>query len=363
MPTILAIESSCDETAVAILGKLSTSNAQLPTFKSDQLEVESSTLKVESFPTLLANQISTQIDLHQPYGGVVPELASRNHLTTLRPLILAALDEAGLTLPQIDAFAATAGPGLASSLLMGNTAAKALALANRKPFIAVNHMEGHLLSPFLGNPDGIRPSVALIVSGGHTMLVHLRAFGDYKLLGRTRDDAAGEAFDKVAKMLSLPYPGGPNIEKAARGGNPSAYDFPRSMLKSGDLAFSFSGLKTAVLYTLQKIPAEEIQPELPNLCASFQQAVVDVLVKKTIKAARQVNEKLVTLSGGVSSNQHLRGTMQSACEEAGLQLAIAEGEHCTDNAAMIAQVALEKLARDQTDPLSADVDPNMALAE
>jgi len=336
VPTILAIESSCDETAVAI---------------------------GDSSGRLLANQISTQIELHQPFGGVVPELASRNHLTTLRPLILAALEESGLTLSQLDAFAATAGPGLASSLLMGNTAAKALALANRKPFIAVNHMEGHLLSPFLGRPGGILPSVALIVSGGHTMLVHLRGFGDYRLLGRTRDDAAGEAFDKVAKMLGLPYPGGPNVEKMAEGGDPAAYAFPRSMLNSGDLAFSFSGLKTAVLYTLQKIPDHQREAELPNLCASFQQAAVEVLVKKTVRAARQADERLVTMSGGVSCNQCLRSTMATACERAGLQLLVAEGQHCTDNAAMIAQVALEKLARNQTDPLSADVDPNLRLAE
>ena len=348
MPIVLAIESSCDETAVAIL-----ESPPAP---------DSSHSNVESY-SLLANQISTQIELHQPYGGVVPELASRNHLTTLRPLILAALEEASLTLSQIDAFAATAGPGLASSLLMGNTAAKALALANGKPFIAVNHMEGHLISPFLGRADGVQPSVALIVSGGHTMLVHLRAFGDYRLLGRTRDDAAGEAFDKVAKMLGLPYPGGPNIEKTARDGDPDAYDFPRSMLNSGDLAFSFSGLKTSVLYTLQKISEEKLQAELPNLCASFQQAVIEVLVRKTIKAARQAGENLVTLSGGVSCNQHLRSTMATACESAGLELLIAEGEHCTDNAAMIGQVALEKLARNQTDPLTADVNPNLALAE
>jgi len=263
----------------------------------------------------------------------------------------------------MDAFAATAGPGLASSLLMGNTAAKALALANGRPFIAVNHMEGHLLSPFLGQPGGIRPCVALIVSGGHTMLIHLRAFGDYKLLGRTRDDAAGEAFDKVAKMLGLPYPGGPNIEKAAaQGGAPTAYDFPRSMLNSGDLAFSFSGLKTSVLYTLEKIPAEDLASETPNLCASFQQAVTDVLVKKTLRAADQANEKLITLSGGVSCNQHLRNSMAAECDRLGKELQIAEGQHCTDNAAMIAQVALEKLARGRTDPLSSDVNPNLSLA-
>ena len=337
MTTILAIESSCDETAVAIC---------------------------DPGGELLANQISTQIELHQPYGGVVPELASRNHLITLRPLIAAALEQASLTLTQIDAFAATAGPGLASSLLMGNTAAKALALANGKPFIAVNHMEGHLISPFLGQPGGIRPGVALIVSGGHTMLVHLREFGDYQLLGRTRDDAAGEAFDKVAKMLGLPYPGGPNVEKtAAQNGDPTAYNFPRSMLNSGDLAFSFSGLKTAVLYTLQKIPDARLGTELPNLCASFQQAVIDVLVKKTIQAAQQANEKLITLSGGVSCNNALRNAMATACKKARRELLIAEAKHCTDNAAMIAQVALEKLARNQTDPLTADVDPNLALAE
>jgi N6-L-threonylcarbamoyladenine synthase len=336
VPKILAIESSCDETAVAIC---------------------------DGAGHILANQISTQIDLHQPFGGVVPELASRNHLTTLRPLIRAALAQAALTLPQIGAFAATAGPGLASSLLMGNTAAKALALANRKPFIAVNHMEGHLLSPFLGQPGGIRRCVALVVSGGHTMLVHLRAFGDYKLLGRTRDDAAGEAFDKVAKMLGLPYPGGPHIESTAATGDPEAYAFPRSMLSSGDLAFSFSGLKTAVLYTLEKIPAARLGAELPDLCASFQQAVVEVLVKKTLGAARQASEKLITLSGGVSCNQHLRNSMAKACEKAGVDLLIATGALCTDNAAMIAQVAQEKLARGQTDPLTTDVDPNLALAE
>ena len=336
MPIILAIESSCDETAVAIC---------------------------DSDGALLANQISTQIELHQPYGGVVPELASRNHLTTLRPLICAALAESARTLAQIDAFAATAGPGLASSLLMGNTAAKALALANRKPFIAVNHMEGHLLSPFLGRPDGIRPCVALIVSGGHTMLIHLRAFGDYQLLGRTRDDAAGEAFDKVAKMLGLPYPGGPNLERAAKSGDPKAYDFPRSMLNSGDLAFSFSGLKTSVLYTLQKVPAEKLAAELPDLAASFQQAVIDVLVKKTTRAAKQTGEKLITLSGGVSCNHKLRAAMQAACRNSAKELLIAAGQHCTDNAAMIAQVAQEKLARGQIDPLTADVDPNLALAE
>ena len=194
------------------------------------------------------------------------------------------------------------------------------------------------------------------------MLVHLRGFGDYRLLGRTRDDAAGEAFDKVAKMLGLPYPGGPNVERAAQGGNPGAYEFPRSMLNSGDLAFSFSGLKTAVLYSLQKISPTQLEGELPDLAASFQQAVVDVLVKKTIKAARQAKENLVTLSGGVSCNQHLRAAIATACERAGLDLLIAEGQHCTDNAAMIAQVALEKLARNQTDSLSADVDPNLTLA-
>ena len=332
-PLILALETSCDETAVAI-----TRGGEV-----------------------LASEISSQIALHQPYGGVVPELASRNHLVHVRPLLETALRTAGVALADIDAFAATAGPGLASSLLIGNTTAKALALACRRPFLAINHLEGHLLSPFLGDPAGVARCVALIVSGGHTMLLHCRGAGDYRLLGRTKDDAAGEAFDKTAKTLGLPYPGGPHIDRLARGGNPAAFDFPRGMLHSGDFQFSFSGLKTAVLYTVEKLPPPW-ESRWPDLCASIQAAIVDVLVAKTLAAARATGEKTVAVSGGVSMNSGLRETLSRACQEKGLDLRLAAPALTTDNAAMIAFVAGLKFAVGHHSPLETDVDPNLALA-
>jgi len=332
-PTILALETSCDETAVAI-----TRGGQV-----------------------LASEISSQIALHRPYGGVVPELASRSHLPQVRPLVMAATAAAGVRLAEIDAFAATAGPGLASSLLIGNTVAKALALAHHRPFLAINHLEGHLLSPFIGAPGGVEPCVALIVSGGHTMLLHCRGAGDYRLLGRTRDDAAGEAFDKTAKMLGLPYPGGPQIDHLARDGDPTAFDLPRGMLHSGDLAFSFSGLKTAVWYLLEKLPAPPDGLQLADLCASIQAAIVGVLVAKTLAAARTTGEKIVAVSGGVSLNSGLRATLAAAAAQAGLDLRLAAPALTTDNAAMIAFVAGLRLAAGQTSPLETDVDPNLPL--
>lgn len=332
-PLILALETSCDETAVALC---------------------------DGDGSILAAVLSSQIPEHQPYGGVVPELASRNHLTRIRPLIREALALAGVTLAEVDAFAATAGPGLASSLLIGNTTAKALALSFAKPFIAVNHLEGHLLSPFLGHAGGIQPGVALIVSGGHTLLLHLRGSGDYPLLGRTRDDAAGEAFDKVARMLGLPYPGGPEIDRAARSGDPRAFDFPRSMKDSGDFAFSFSGLKTSMFYLLPTL-GETAAARLPDLCASFQEAVVDVLVSKTLAAARHLGAKHVSVSGGVSCNTRLRQVFTERCARAGLTLHLAAPAHSTDNAAMIAFAALHRFRASQFTPLDADIDPNLAL--
>ncbi|MFT6181647.1 MAG: N6-L-threonylcarbamoyladenine synthase, partial [Akkermansiaceae bacterium] len=268
---ILAIESSCDETAVAIIHR---DHGQ---------------------PKLLTSLISSQIEIHREFGGVVPEVACRNHAQRIRPLVQQALDEAGLTLDDITTFAATRGPGLASSLLVGLAYAKGLAAASKKPFYGINHMEGHLLSPFL-ELGQIPPHLGLIVSGGHTMLVAVSAHGQYHLIGRTIDDAAGEAFDKVGRMLKLPYPGGPEIEKHARQGNPKAYRFPRAVLKDAPFNFSFSGLKTAVLYQLQKI--KEPQAHLADICASFQEAVFDTLVKKTINAAQEHGHTLITLSGG-----------------------------------------------------------------
>ncbi|MCB1228856.1 MAG: tRNA (adenosine(37)-N6)-threonylcarbamoyltransferase complex transferase subunit TsaD [Verrucomicrobiae bacterium] len=333
---VLAIETSCDETAVAI---------------------------ARANGDIVASEISSQIALHQPYGGVVPELASRNHNLTLRPLIEHTLRSAGIELEEIAAIAATAGPGLASSLLIGNTTAKALALALGKPFYAINHLEGHLLSPFIGGGSDIVPSnLALVVSGGHTLIVHLRGAGDYEVLGSTKDDAAGEAFDKVGKMLGLPYPGGPEIDRRARGGNPAAFDFPRSMIDSGDFQFSFSGLKTSVFYQLKKLPEPLDEATINDLCASFQEAVIEVLVAKTITAAERTNERIVSLSGGVSCNRRLREAMSAACEYAGLDLRIAAPEYTTDNAAMIAWAAAIKQgqAADPT-PLDQDINPNLKL--
>ncbi len=331
----LAIETSCDETAAAVL---------------------------DNDGNVLASEIATQIDLHRAYGGVVPEVASRNHLLKMRPVLLKTLEVAGVSLPEIDVFAATAGPGLAGALLTGNTTAKALALAHKKPFVSVNHMEGHLLSPFMSQPDGICPCVALVVSGGHTMLIHLRGFGDYHLCGSTRDDAAGEAFDKVAKMIGLQYPGGPEIDKLSKEGNPKAYDFPRSMLSREDHDFSFSGLKTAVLYRLDKLehPLEACRPDL---CASFQEAVVDVLTKKTLRLAQSLGENLITVSGGVSCNSHLREAFQERADNAGLTLLIAPPALTTDNAAMIAYVAWQKAQRGLYSTLEEDVNPNLKLVQ
>ncbi len=326
----MAIETSCDETAVALIGKEG---------------------------KLLAGEIASQVALHAPFGGVVPEVASRNHLKNLRPLINLVLDKAGVPLRDIDVFAATAGPGLATSLMTGASAAKGLALAMRKPFLAINHMEGHLLSPFFASRSPIQPNVALVVSGGHTMLVDVGGFRDYRLLGKTVDDAAGEAFDKVGKLLGLPYPGGPEIDRRARNGNCARFDFPRSMLHSGNSNFSFSGLKTAVRYTLPGTT----EADIPDLCASFQEAVVDVLVGKTIAAARFAARDLVTVSGGVSCNTRLREQFETAARANGLRLLGVSPEYSTDNAAMIAFVAMHAARSGASSELTIDIDPNLAL--
>lgn len=334
---LLAIESSCDETAVAIYGKSSS---------SDKNE-------------LLSSLISSQIELHKDLGGVVPELASRNHTLRIQPLVKEALAQAELTSDDIDAFAATGGPGLASSLMVGHSFAKGLALASNKPFLSINHMEGHLLSPFVGE-EQIPPHLALIVSGGHSMLLKVTQVGNYQLLGQTLDDAAGEAFDKVAKMLELPYPGGPEIERLAKNGDHTAFPFPRSLLKEDHFNFSFSGLKTAVLYTLQKL--EQPRTHLPDLCASFQAAVFEVLIAKSIRAAQEHGLSLVTLSGGVSCNATLRKQLQESCHSSSLTFRASPPSLSTDNAAMIAFAAHQKFLIGQTSELTTDIDPNLKLA-
>ena len=375
--TVLALETSCDETAVAIL-------------REDDTGV-GAPRRPDAAPQrtcLLASEVASQVAAHEKYGGIVPEIASRNHLIYAPRLLDRAAGAAKTRLSEMDAFAATSGPGLASSLMIGASIAKGLAIGFGRRYLGINHLEGHLLSPFFGverdRDNGIKPNVSLIVSGGHTMLVVVRALTNYQVIGHTVDDAAGEAFDKVAKMLGLGYPGGPEIEKHARGGDPKRFDFPRSMLASEN--FSFSGLKTAVRYLLPKIgvmPSEAQRSRgtplndavtdawgsvdfarddvLNDLCASFQQAIIDVLVRKTIAAAQKYRLNLVTISGGVGCNQELRRQMRDATSRKGIEFKSAEPWLCTDNAAMIAFAALLRLEAGFESQVSDEIDPNLAL--
>jgi N6-L-threonylcarbamoyladenine synthase len=331
-PLLLALETSCDETAVAILrGR-----------------------------ELLASEIASQTLLHEKFGGVVPEVASRNHLVHAPRLLAETVRKAGVSLREVDAFAATSGPGLATSLMIGASIAKGLALGLGKPYLAVNHLEGHLLSPFFESESEIAPNVALVVSGGHTLLVEMHAVSDYRILGRTVDDAAGEAFDKVAKLLGLGYPGGPEIERRARKGDARRFDLPRSMLDSRDENFSFSGLKTAVRYLLPKLSLDE--QAVNDVCASFQRVAVEVLVRKTMRVAEKCGLSLVTLSGGVSCNAALRAQMQLACNAAGLDFLAAAPSLSTDNAVMIAFAAGLRFAAGFVSNVTEEIDPNLALA-
>jgi N6-L-threonylcarbamoyladenine synthase len=337
---------------------------------------------------LLGSEIASQVAAHEKYGGIVPEVASRNHLIYAPRLLDRAASAAKIRLSEIDAFAATSGPGLASSLMIGASIAKGLGIGFGKPYLGINHLEGHLLSPFFDaekeRGSDIAPNVSLIVSGGHTMLVVVRRLTNYQVVGHTVDDAAGEAFDKVAKLLGLGYPGGPEIEKHARGGDPKRFDFPRSMLASEN--FSFSGLKTAVRYLLPKIgviPSEAKRSRgtplnnaldnasdsheyarddvLRDLCKSFQQAIIDVLVTKTIAAAQKHRLDLVTISGGVSCNQELRRQMRDASRRKGIEFKSAEPWLCTDNAAMIAFAALLRLRAGFESDVTEEINPNLSL--
>jgi N6-L-threonylcarbamoyladenine synthase len=330
-PLVLAIETSCDESAVALLrGR-------------DQL---------------LVSKIASQSAIHEQYGGVVPEVASRNHLLKLPPLLESAIAEAQVRLNDVDCVAATRGPGLLSSLLIGYTLAKGIAIGLGKPFIGVNHLEAHLLSPYFDDPAGVQKSVGLIVSGGHTLLVAVERVGHYSVLGSTLDDAAGEAFDKVAKLLGLPYPGGPSVERLAANGDPNRFDLPRSMLGSGDFNFSFSGLKTAVRYLVPKLSGDYGS----DLCASFQEAVIQVLARKTIAAAQSLAIDTITVSGGVSCNLRLRRVMKETATAAGIDVRLAAPALTTDNAAMIAFVANEHFRSGSFTSWERDADPNLKLA-
>jgi len=336
---ILGIETSCDETSVAIV----------------------------SDGRIRANVVSSQVRIHSEYGGVVPELATREHLRNLLPLARSLLEKAGLRTSEIDAVAATQGPGLPNALLAGFKAAQSLAFALGKPFLGINHHEAHLYSPWIKGEtadfSAFQPNVSLIVSGGHTLLVHVRGLLDHVVLGSTIDDAAGECFDKVAKLIGLPYPGGPEIDRLAAEGNSRAFDFPRPMLRDANDDFSFAGLKTSVRYFLEKNPEViEDSRKIRDLCASVQAAIVEVLVQKTVRAAKRAKVRHITASGGVTCNRALRQELQLTCQLERFTLLLAEPKYCTDNAAMIAVLCEQKILH-HSPPTSpdAEVAPGLAL--
>lgn len=340
---LLALETSCDETSAAVIHD----------------------------GRVLSSVVSSQIRLHAEYGGVVPELAAREHLRNLIPVASAALAEAHITAEQLEAIAATRGPGLPHALMTGFKSAQAMAFALRKPFLGVHHHEAHLYSPWVsGEPlaadfSAFEPNLSLIVSGGHTMLVHVQEELKHRLLGSTVDDAAGECFDKTGKLIGLPYPAGPEIDRLAEKGNPKAFDFPRPMINDSGDDFSFSGLKTSVRYFIRDNPALLENPQgVSDLCASVQAAIVDVLVKKTMKAARRLGLRCVTASGGVTCNRALRRELVTACRANGLKLRLAETELCTDNAAMVGILAEKKLRQNQLgDSVTEEIRPNWPLEE
>ena len=340
--TILALETSCDETSVAVVrdGKI------------------------------LSNVVASQIELHAEYGGVVPELAAREHLRNLLPVAQSALREAGISIAQLDAIAATQGPGLPNALLVGLKAAQAAAFALSKPFVGINHHEAHLYSPWISSKTltadffKFQPNVSLIVSGGHTLLVLVKSELNHRVLGGTIDDAAGECFDKTGKLMGLPYPAGPVIDRLAEQGNPTAFAFPRPLLHDANDDFSFSGLKTSVRYFIRDHPTLlEDRKQVCDLCASVQAAIIEVLVKKTMRAAKRENVRCVTASGGVTCNRALRLELERACSRDGFTLRLAEKSLCTDNAAMIGILAERKLLAHVPLPLlDEEIKPGWALA-
>ena len=328
---VLGIETSCDETAASI---------------------------VMGGNDVLSSVVSSQIDEHARFGGVVPEIASRAHLESIVPVVRKALDDAGIGFERVDAVAATAGPGLIGALLVGVSAAKSIALAIDKPFVAVNHLEAHLYAALLDDPTASFPMLVLLVSGGNTLLVHVEAHGHYRIVGQTIDDAAGEAFDKVARFLELPQPGGPSIDREARNGDPKAIAFPRAMLHDG-LDVSFSGLKTAVINHVRA----HREVATADVAASFQQAVVDVLVAKTVRAATETGVRTIALGGGVAANSQLREVMAVAADQHGWHLVLPSRAMCTDNAAMIASAAWFRLRDVGASALDVGAYPNLKLGQ
>ncbi|WP_424195878.1 tRNA (adenosine(37)-N6)-threonylcarbamoyltransferase complex transferase subunit TsaD [Ampullimonas aquatilis] len=343
---VLGIESSCDETGLALFKYQPNEQGQ--------------------YGELLAHALHSQISMHMEYGGVVPELASRDHIQRLIPLLEDIQHQSGLSLDQIDAIAYTKGPGLAGALLVGSSLANALAMSLNKPVIGIHHLEGHLLSPLLSSKPPIFSFVALLVSGGHTQLMSVTAMGNYSLLGETLDDAAGEAFDKTAKLLDLSYPGGPAVAKLAEQGQAGQFKFPRPMLHSDDLDFSFSGLKTAVLTEVRKLGANMSAQDKANIALAFQEAAVDVLCKKSLRALQKTNMKRLVVAGGVGANRHLREQLDQMALKNKIEVYYPELHLCTDNGAMIAFAGAMRLAiqpEQATHDYQFDVKPRWNLAE
>ena len=330
----LAIETSCDETAAAV---------------------------IRNGREVVSNIISSQIDVHKRFGGVVPEIASRKHIESINNIIQKALDKAGVTFDDIDLVGVTRGPGLVGALLVGISSAKALAYGLSKPIVGVNHIEGHVCANYLIHPDLEPPFVCLIVSGGHSYLVHVKGYTDYELLGRTRDDAAGEAFDKVARAIGLEYPGGPIIDRLAQEGDPEAIEFPRIYLEKDSYDFSFSGLKTSVLNYLnsQRQKGQEIVVE--DVAASFQQAILDVLVDKSFRLAKEKASKKIVIAGGVAANKGLRDSLEARGKEEGIDILYPSKVLCTDNAAMIGSAAYFNYKAGKESDLDFTVEPNLDL--
>ena len=333
---ILAIESSCDETAASV---------------------------VKNGRTILSNVISSQIELHKLYGGVVPEIASRKHIEKINQVIEEALEEAEVTLDDLDAVGVTYGPGLVGALLVGVAEAKAISYAKKLPLVGVHHIEGHVSANYIEHPDLEPPFMCLIVSGGHTHLVIVKDYGEFEILGRTRDDAAGEAFDKVARAIGLGYPGGPKIDKLAKDGNAEAIQFPKAKLESGPYDFSFSGVKSAVLNYINKCKMQGEEFDRADLAASFQKAVVDTLVEKAVKAAKEYHMDKLAIAGGVASNSALRGAMENACKKESIQFYYPSPIFCTDNAAMIGVAAYYEYQKGTRHGLDLNAVPNLKLGE
>ncbi|MBU0713083.1 tRNA (adenosine(37)-N6)-threonylcarbamoyltransferase complex transferase subunit TsaD [bacterium] len=329
---ILGIETSCDETSVAVLDD----------------------------KTVLVNLVSSQL-MHQQYGGVVPELASREHMRILDSLVTEALDKSQVELTDIDGIAVTRGPGLMGALLVGLSFAKGLAFATEKPLLGVNHVEGHIMANFLDHPELDYPFLCLLVSGGHTQIIFVKDFHDYTILGRSIDDAAGEAFDKAARILNLGYPGGPIVDRLARIGKPEFYHFPRANIKDNPTNFSFSGLKTALLYLVRQKGSEWAEKHKNDLCASYQEAIMDVLVTNTIETAIQRECRKLVLAGGVAANSRLRSRISEISMQYGISVYFPSLEYCTDNAAMISRTGRELYIRQLFSSSSISAVPNLTL--